>query len=407
MSWDSTYKPCLRALEAFRVPDSEESNRNNLVGLSDPSGLSDVMLTLSVPALHILSMMDGTVSCAALIEKFNTTYNQKLSEETVATMIDHLEKAHFLEGPSFEHFYQSLVDRYRKSGVRQMLHADSLGIVDDSGKLFDDMLAQETFENISKPIRGLVAPHLDYPRGAPCYARAYNLLRDQPAPDRIVILGTNHFGRSTSVVTTGNDFQTPLGTTTTDRDFIDRIEQKCGDLRQHELDHQREHSIELQVAWLQHLYGADQFEMVAVLCHDPCGSNGTASYDGQGVDLIDFSDALRETIAEDKKNTLLIAGADLSHVGENFGDNRKLEESFLQEVQDHDREALNRLEHQGSDAFVQFLQEKENYTRVCSAGCIFTLARVLPDAQALMLRYHQAVDPSTQTCVTCTAIAFT
>lgn len=406
MNWDSNYKPRLRPLEAFRLPEPEDSN-NNVVGLSDSSGLSDVVLTLSASALHILSMMDGTMSCEALIEKFNTTHDQNLSPQTVSTMIDHLEQAHFLEGPSFENYYQSLIDQYRSSGVRNMPHAASLGLEDDSGKLFDDMLAQEPSSKISSPVRGLVAPHLDYPRGATCYAQAYGVLHNQPVPDRIVILGTNHFGRSTSVVTTGNDFQTPLGLTMTDRDFIGRIEKKCGDLRQYELDHKREHSIELQVAWLQHLLGADQFEMVAFLCHDPCGFNGTASYDGKGVDLVDFAEALREVIAEDEKTTLLVAGADLSHVGENFGDTKKLDESFLQEVQNHDREALDRLVNQGPDAFIKFLREKENFTHICSAGCIFTLARVLPDAQVKMLRYHQAVDQSTQTCVTCIAMVFT
>ncbi len=407
MNWDPHYKPCLRAIEAFQVPDSEDSNQKELVNLADPTGLSDVVLTLSVPALHILSMMDGSMSCEALIEKFNTTYDQTLSTQTVGTMIDHLEQAHFLEGPSFEQFYQSLVDTYRTQRVRTMPHAESLGIEDSTGKVFEEMLTEEPSAKISSPVRGLVAPHLDYPRGAPCYAQAYGLLRDQPVPDRIIVLGTNHFGRSTSVVTTGNDFQTPLGLTKTDRDFIRRIEKQCGDLRQHELDHKREHSIELQIAWLQHIFGAGEFEMVAFLCHDPCGSNGTASYDGCGVDLIDFTDALRDTIAQDEKKTLLVAGADLSHVGENFGDARKLDDSFLQEVRDHDREALNRLEHQSPDAFVQFLQEKDNYTRICSAGCIFTLARVLQDAQPQLMRYHQAVDQSTQTCVTCTAMVYT
>lgn len=407
MTWDPTFKPRLRPVEAFRLPDSKSNGGDELVALTDPGGISDVMLTLSMPALHILSLMDGTATCQELMNKYNTVYGQHLARDTLQSMIDHLECAHFLEGPSFEAHYQSLVDAYRDSRIRKMSNAVSLGLIDDSGKTFCDMLAQVKPQSIPNPLRGLMAPHLDYPRGATCYARAYALLQNRPAPERAVILGTNHFGRSASIVSTGNDFQTPFGITRTDRAFVERVEEKCGDLRRYELDHAREHSIELQVAWLQYLFGADRFEIAAFLCHDPCGPSGTAPSDGEGVDLVDFADVLRETIAEDHVDTLIIAGADLSHVGEHFGDNCPLNESFLQEVRAHDLEALSRLENQGPEVFLQYLTQKDNYTRVCSAGSIFVLTRALPHASTHVLQYHQAVDQSTQTCVTCAAVAVT
>src|SRR4029079_11601775 len=116
-------------------------------------------------------------------------------------------------------------------------------------------------------LAGLIAPHLDYPRGTPCYADAYGVLATMPPPKRVVILGTNHFGRASSSVATRKDFQTPLGTTRTDREFIAALEQSCGsDLCEHEFDHLREHSVELQVLVLQHLFGANSFTIVPVLC---------------------------------------------------------------------------------------------------------------------------------------------
>lgn len=407
MTWEPTYKPHLRSVEAFRLPETNHPDKEDLIGLSDPTGISEVVLTMSLPALHILSLMDGTNTCDEIIHRYSISQKQKLSKDTITTMLNHLQNAHFLKGPSFDNHYRSMITDYRKKRIREMPNAATLGIVDGSGQIFDEMLTQAEPKPITKPLRGAVAPHLDYPRGTPCYAQTYASLQNRSTPDRVIILGTNHFGLSTSIVTTANDFQTPLGITRTDQSFIKKIEEKCGDLRQHELDHAREHSIELQVAWLQHLYGANQFEMAAFLCHDPCGPNGTASYDGKGIDLNDFVDALHDTIASDHKDTLIIAGADLSHVGKQFGDSRPLDDSFLQEVNDHDREALSRLENHGPDAFVQYLSEKENYTRVCSAGCIFVLAKALPDASIHILRYHQAVDQSTQTCVTCASIAVT
>jgi hypothetical protein len=377
------------------------------VGVRDPGGLSSIVLTLSQPALYVMALMDGTNTCEDIQRKFLASFGEHLAIDMLQSMLEHLERAHFLEGSAFESYCQSLCDEYRNQPARPMRDAEAAGIVDGSGDLFEKMLAGTEPVVLPRPVVGLVAPHLDYRRGAPCYAAGYATLRDRLAPERVVILGTNHFGRSTSVVATASDFATPLGTTRSDIAFLERLEARCGDLRTCELDHAREHSIELQVVWLQHLFGVDKFEIVPFLCPDPCGPTGTAPCDGRGVDLRDFAVALGELVAEDSRETLIVAGADLSHVGAGFGDSRPLDDALLEEVHCRDRAALDRLEANDPGAFVQSLAEVGNPTRVCSAGCMFALATALPQANAKVLRYHQAVDPSSQTCVTCAAIAFT
>ncbi len=406
MGWDPTYKPRLRPVEAFRVPPEDGEADGEVVGLRDSGGLSHVVLTMSAPALQVLSFMDGSRSCDELLQEYQRLFDRPLRQETLESMLDYLEQAHFLEGPAFEAHYASLVAAYRQAPVREMPNAAALG-VDASGQVFEEALAGVELPQVEGRIRGVIAPHLDYGRGEPCYASAYGLLRDRDVPDRVVILGTNHFGRSPTVTVTGKDFETPLGRTRTDVEFIERLEARVGPLREHEFDHAREHSVELQVAWLQHLYGAEAFSIVPVLCHDPCGPTGTAPYEGDGVDLRAFSTALGESMRGDDLDTLVIAGADLSHVGATFGDTRSLDDAFLGEVARHDQAALARLEQSGADGFVDELRRRENATRVCSAGCIFTLATALGDARAEVLRYHQAVQQEAQNCVTCAAVVFT
>ncbi|HPF69673.1 MAG TPA: AmmeMemoRadiSam system protein B, partial [Candidatus Krumholzibacteria bacterium] len=68
-------------------------------------------------------------------------------------------------------------------------------------------------------VAGVIAPHLDYARGAPCYADAYAILDEAPPAERYVILGTNHAGLGRGVVATGKDFLTPLGRVPTDRGY--------------------------------------------------------------------------------------------------------------------------------------------------------------------------------------------
>lgn len=403
MPLDLQSRPKLRPVEAFAVP----GDGSTTFGVRDPTGISRVGLTLSPAALHILSMMDGDHTCAQIMERFGREVGQSLHSETLSSIVANLEEARLLESASFEAFYRSLVDEYRAAAVREMPHAADLGITGSDGSIFEEMLAGVVPFEGPGDVVGLIVPHLDYARGRPCYAKGYSSLRGMEPPRRVVLLGTNHFGRATSVVATGNAFRTPLGLTAVDTAFLEKLEDRCGHLREHELDHAREHSIELQVAWLQHLFGAESFAIVPFLCTDPCGPTGTASYDGGGVDLRDFAVALREAIAADGDGTLVVAGADLSHVGSSFGDDRGLDDEFLSSVRRLDEQALTELQAAGADGLVKCLRAHDNSTRVCSAGCMFVLATVLADARASVLDYHQAVDRVSGTCVSCAAVLYT
>jgi len=401
MSWDPNYKPSLRPVEAFHW-DGEDGD---VVGLRDGTGLSEMVLTMSEPVLMALSLMNGKTTCAQIQQHFFDQTGQALSSETMQMLLNHLQDAHFLEGPAFEAHYQGLVDDYFAQDARPMQSADALG-VDETGEIFKDMLAISTVDMPTGKVLGVVAPHLDYPRGRPCYAMAYGALVGRATPDRVIILGTNHFGRSPSIVATGKNFQTPLGTTHTDGDFLDRLERRCGSLRTFEMDHAREHSVELQVAWLQFLYGANTFEIVPFLCPDPCMATDQVSANHGDMTLNDFADALRDEIDLDAADTLIVAGADLSHVGAAFGDDSQLTDDFLAIVEKKDRTSLACMVSRRSEAFIQSVARDENNTRVCSAGCMSVISRVLDDAQVSLLGYHQAVDQDTQTCVTCCALLF-
>ena len=77
------------------------------IGVRDRSGLSEVMLSLSAPALQIMSMMNGDHTCDDIRRQFQTSYGRTLAEATLHSMVTHLENAHFLEGPDFEAYYRN------------------------------------------------------------------------------------------------------------------------------------------------------------------------------------------------------------------------------------------------------------------------------------------------------------
>ncbi|MCB9850968.1 MAG: AmmeMemoRadiSam system protein B [Phycisphaerales bacterium] len=406
--YDGSFVPRLRYVEAHPVElDGASQMGGPSFLLSDPTGLAANSITVSGPALFIISQFDGTNTLDAVRDAFAARFGQPIGSEQLVELVNGLRQARFLAGEEFEAYYAGLVAEYRAAPTRVMRSAADLGLEVDTGRVLDEMLAAAPTEDLpAGRVVGLVAPHLDYPRGRECYSAAYSVLRERRCPERVVILGTNHFGRSTSVVATGKDFETPLGVTACDTAFIEALEARCGDLRREEYDHAREHSIELQLLICQHIWGAGAFRMAAVLCPDPCGPTGTAPIDGDGVDLRAFAAALHEVVAGDETDTLVIAGADLSHIGPQFGDDRVIDDTFRSEVKMRDGEALLHLGENQPEDFVAKVAREQNPTRVCSAGCIATAMWTLPDADVRVLRYHQAVDEAGHVGVTCAAAVF-
>jgi AmmeMemoRadiSam system protein B len=392
-------------VEAFPAGDGD----GDTYVVLDPTGLADGAITMSAAALFVLSLMDGARDLAAIEAEFAARAGQPLPAGQLATMVQQLDEAGYLDSPAFAAHVASLVEDYRASSTRVSGDAESLGAGPEGlTAMLETTLAgcERAPAEPSKSLAGIIAPHLDYARGAPGYANAYGAVAAAEPPRRVIILGTNHFGRSPGPVATGKDFQTPLGTTPADRAFLDALCTRVGaDLCEHEFDHQREHSIELQVVILQHLLGPDAFAIVPMLCHDPCGPTGTKPYDGRGPGLRDVAAAIGELAQADDVPTLIVAGADLSHVGTRFGDERDLDATFLAELEGQDRAALACVVAGRGDDLLETIRSRENVTRICSVGCIYTLLTALPNAEPELLSYHQADDADSGTCVTSAAVA--
>lgn len=406
-------RPCLRPVEVLPQPDGDR------VILRDPTQLAAGMLVVGIEQLHLLSLLDGTRDLVAVQADFARRTGELLFSQDLVEILDRLAETGFLDGPRFEARCAEMLRDYRDAPFRPLRDRDGFGAPHDELRGYlDDALAGA--DNVPDAgacpdrLAGIVVPHLDFPRGLPCYADGYvrlARLARTARPGRVVVLGTNHFGRSKSVVATYQDFETPWGVLASDRPFLDRLQESCGGtLTPHELDHLREHSIELQTLWLHHVLGED-VRIVPFLCPDPntqpepepVGENPQQD----GVDVKRFAVELGRLIREDPVPTLLIAAADLSHVGGYFGDERPLDEDFQAEVRAVDEAALAHVDANRAEAYREHMAATKNPTRVCSVGCIYALMTALgPAAKAERLRYHQAVTPEAENAVTCAAYAF-
>lgn len=395
--------PAARPLDVYPI---DQADGERMFALQDQTQLATQGVALSLPGYFVVAQLDGERTVGELRAAFVRQFGQSISVEQIEALIAQLDEHYLLHTPRFEQRLAEARAAYAAAEAhdnRARWPAGEIVRAEIDLALAEGATDGDTPADVA--LRGVIAPHLDYPRGAPCYGAAYRALRAAGRAERYVILGTNHAGWSTSAVATDKDFVTPLGRVATDREFLDAWEAELGvGLREHAFDHAHEHSVELQVHVLQALWG-DGFEIVPVLCPDPSGPCGTKPMDGIGPDLGDFADALGKLIARNEKRTLVIAGADLSHVGQRFGEQEPTDSAFLEQVRGSDTRLLALLERAEAReaAFVDAVREQENETRICSVGCIYTMMRALPSARCEVLKYHQAIDFEQETHVTCAA----
>jgi AmmeMemoRadiSam system protein B len=102
---------------------------------------------------------------------------------------------------------------------------------------------------------GLVVPHAGYEYSGPVAAHSYlRLALSGPRPS-IVILGPNHsgYGSGVSINNTG-EWSTPLGEVPVDAEMANQIVKSSGLIDVEDSAHRSEHSIEVQLPFLQFLY---------------------------------------------------------------------------------------------------------------------------------------------------------
>jgi len=96
---------------------------------------------------------------------------------------------------------------------------------------------------------GALSPHAGYPYSGPVAGKAIGAMQPK---QHYVILGPNHTGMGARFALDAADsWRTPLGEVSIDKDLARRILKECGDIEEDHEAHAGEHSIEVQIPFLQ------------------------------------------------------------------------------------------------------------------------------------------------------------
>lgn len=105
---------------------------------------------------------------------------------------------------------------------------------------------------------GLVSPHAGYMYSGPVAAHGFARMAQDGRPGSVVIIGPNHSGRGSGVsIVTSGKWATPLGEIQIDNGLSEAIKGGSEIMEVDTVAHAYEHSLEVQLPFLQHLFGSD------------------------------------------------------------------------------------------------------------------------------------------------------
>jgi AmmeMemoRadiSam system protein B len=259
----------------------------------------------------------------------------------------------------------------------------------------------------SGDVAGIAAPHVSPEGGWRSYGAAYGALGPESRDRTFVILGTSHYGAPERFGLTRKPFRTPLGETAIDHEIVSKLAAAAGPESVEDYCHAVEHSIEFQVVFLQHLYGAG-VRIVPILCGPfaRATQGGGRPEDDEGVRRV--LDTLREIAELHGPRLVWIAGVDRAHIGRRYGDRvaARADEGPMAEVAALDRDRCRRLTAGDGAGFWALLQRDGDPLRWCGASPLYPLMAALRPSRGALLHYEQwNIDP--QSVVSCAALAFT
>jgi hypothetical protein len=408
-------RPRLRPVDV--LPGEAEGQKG--IFLRDPERIATGVLFLPAAGLVLLSMLDGEHDLrdiqAALMRRFGELVPLEVLENILRELDEHL----FLANERFFKAQDRLRAEFEGSSLRpallagQAYEAEPAALTGQLEAFFDHPAGpgRNAAKTLSSPPRGMVAPHIDFVRGGPCYAWAYQLLDAAPPPSLVVILGTAHSPTQTLLSLCDKDFETPYGPLILARDLAQTlVERSASNLLSDALVHRQEHSVEFQAVWLKRTFGPDADLKILPLL---CGSFFPLFEVGVGPAELDaYQQAiscLRELLAaweRDRGPVLLLASADLSHVGPQFGDRFRVSGAVKRAVREYDLALLDLAARGEAGALYDKIAREGDPNHVCGLAAIYTLLQLLERPTGRLLAYDQWVDESGQGLVAFASLVF-
>ncbi len=210
-------------------------------------------------------------------------------------------------------------------------------------------------------IRGIVSPHAGYMYSGPVAAHGFAALAEDGFPRVFVIIGPNHHGVGSGVAVTAHDFETPLGIMKNDRDLAAAM--KKDPIDNSMLAHRHEHSIEVQLPFIQYFSKNCMFVPVSMMMQD----HKSAQRVGQ---------IIREAVGE--RDAVVIASTDFSHY------------ISPEQAREKDMMAIERILDLDTKGLYDTV--RKNRITMCGFGPVIAMLEAVQGSKAELLKYANSGD---------------
>ena len=406
--------PKLRAVEIFPA----KMDGQDVICFRDPMKITGNIVFLPKQALPIISMFDGKNSLRDIQTAYMRAYGELIYSDQIMEVASGLDEHYLLDNEHFHSYHQKLQSDFVNAPIRKASVAGNGYDADPEAlrALLDGFFCLEGGPGLPDQkndapsgLKGFVAPHIDFMRGGPCYAWTYKEVAEKSAEDVYVLLGTSHMPMERSFALCNKGFETPFGVLPADVPIMERLEHTLGEqFFADQFLHRDEHSLEFQVVYLSYLFtGQRSISIIPILCgsfHEIIHRGGTPA---DVNEITTFIDALRTAIADDDRSVCVVAGADLAHVGPQFGDRHSVTPATMEKLKAQDLSMLDFVVKGDEEAFFRSIMLESDKRRICGLPPIYALLRLLQDqVQGNLLNYSQWRDPEGNGAVTFAGIAF-
>jgi AmmeMemoRadiSam system protein B len=208
-----------------------------------------------------------------------------------------------------------------------------------------------------KKVLGLVAPHAGYAYCGKTAASVYKTISSDF--ETVVILGPNHSGMGSGIATSSSSWKTPLGTSKPDKEFAKELVEDSI-ITEDETAHSREHSIEVQLPWLQYLF--KDFKIVPI-------SINPSYFD---IDSCrEIGNRIAETSKKLKRKILIVASSDFTHYGYSYGYMPFRGEHVIEKIKELDMNIIDMIKKLDAEGVVKTSYEKG--LTICGYGAIASM----------------------------------
>jgi AmmeMemoRadiSam system protein B len=381
--------PRIRLIEP--IPIHHEGQE--VILLRDAEGVTEEHLIVSREAAYMIFLMDGTRSLRDIQAEFMRASGQLIFVEKIEEVVRTLDDHCLLRNERFDRHMAGLRSSYENGAVRPPFLAgksypanrmDLLVYLDEAFR------KAPTPDNVPGEITGILAPHIDYERGMKAYLAVYPYLKSVKKP-LIVILGTCHRHTEKLLSISLKNWSTPLDEVPVSPE-VARLVREDPVLAPYidEWPHRTEHSIELQLPLLQFAV-QDDFEILPILTgsmHEFVEGTRTLP----DAEIEDLVSALKALLSRIDRPAVIIAAADLAHIGAQFGDSFTCDRFTLEESKTCDERMLDPVKDGDAGSFLRFIAAEKDRRRICGLTPIYFQLRLLEGSRCTMTAYEQWTD---------------